>query len=267
MDRAFLSGNRNSAWAETMINLEARSLINTANKVSAGHLNDGLTRIHFMGEIKRLVGEQFAQARKAITDEDRLQCIKVLRAENENLREQDRLLRMRAAQLYAKVEFVRENNQIVGYVISAVHVVVSGLAVIGGALMIATMPPIGALAGAILVIDGINGMSKEFIPRLYDEYHQTEGFFADGVSKAVQYMGFTPETGLAAYKAVTLSASVYGLVGLTRKATSWRLFHSLRHDYYRKVETINRSALTLKIVGYGIKAKVIFDLLDTDKVN
>ena len=40
--------------------------------------------------------------------------------------EQARLLRTKAAKLYAKVEFIRENNKIVGYVISAVSVVLAG---------------------------------------------------------------------------------------------------------------------------------------------
>ncbi|WP_332637252.1 hypothetical protein [Enterobacter sp. 342] len=32
-------------------------------------------------------------------------------------------------------------------------------------------------------------------------------------------------------------------------------------DYYRKVSTLSRPKLTMKIVGYGVKAKVIFDLM------
>lgn len=86
-----------------------------------------------------------------------------------NLEEQGRLLRSKATELYARVEFVSENNKIVGYMISAVHVVISGFAVVGGALMISTMTPLGVLAGAILVMDGLNGLSKEIIPRLSGE--------------------------------------------------------------------------------------------------
>lgn len=32
-------------------------------------------------------------------------------------------------------------------------------------------------------------------------------------------------------------------------------------DYYRKVSTLSRPQLTMKIAGYGVKAKIIFDLL------
>lgn len=38
-------------------------------------------------------------------------------------------------------------------------------------------------------------------------------------------------------------------------------------DFYRKVDTMSRPKLTMKIVGYGLKAKVIFDLLSTEASN
>ncbi|WP_168199635.1 hypothetical protein [Pantoea sp. CCBC3-3-1] len=44
MDAALLtmmqSGGRNKYWAETMVNLEARKLINVANTISSFHLRD-----------------------------------------------------------------------------------------------------------------------------------------------------------------------------------------------------------------------------------
>ncbi|MFK9601321.1 DUF4225 domain-containing protein, partial [Escherichia coli] len=86
--------------------------------------------------------KEFETARRAKTDEECIACIKNLRAETDNLQEQERLLRTRAAQLYAKVEFVRENNKIVGYVISAIHIVVSGAALFGGMVMMSTMTPV-----------------------------------------------------------------------------------------------------------------------------
>lgn len=55
MDVALLEmmrSGRNKNWAETMINFEARKLVNTANSLSAFHLQDSLTRIDFVNEIK-----------------------------------------------------------------------------------------------------------------------------------------------------------------------------------------------------------------------
>lgn len=261
------SGGRNKAWAETMVNLEARRLVDIANSISAYHLHDGLTRLHFVQEIRDVIEQQFTIARNAKSDEECMMCVKALREESESLKEQDRQLRIQAAQLYAKVKFVQENNEIVGYVITAVHIVISGLAVAGGAMMISTMTPVGVLAGAILIVDGINGISKEIIPRLYGEQTKTEGIFADGAMATANFLGFKPETGLAFYKATTLTASVYSILGLARKPEAWRLFRWVTHDYYRKVDTMSRPKLTMKIVKYGVKAKVVFDLLTTDDDN
>lgn len=52
-----------------MVNLEARKLINTANTLSSFHLRDGLTRMKFVQEIKEVVEQQFAAARRAKSDE------------------------------------------------------------------------------------------------------------------------------------------------------------------------------------------------------
>ena len=268
MDHALLNmartGGRNRAWAETMVNLEARKLVNTANSLSAFHLKDGLTRINFVQEIKKVVEQQFAAARRAKSDEEYMACIKNLRAETKSLEEQGRMLRMKTAKLYAKVEFVRENNKIIGYVISAVKIVVSGLTAIAGGVMIATMPTIGMLAGAILVMDGINGVTKEII-NLKKHENKSEGFIADGAMEVANFMGFRPESGLAIYNAISLTASVYSIAGLSRRPETWRLFRYMPTDFYRKINTMSRPKLTMKIIGYGVKAKVTFDLLNTEK--
>ena len=163
MDIALLNRGWNRTWSDTMVNLEARKLVETANRLSAFYLQDGLTRIKFVEEIKQVVDKEFETARRAKTDEECIACIKNLRAETDNLHEQERLLRTRAAQLYAKVEFVKENNKIVGYVISAVNVVLSGVVLFGGFMMLSTMGPIGMLAGAVLIADGMNGLTKEVL--------------------------------------------------------------------------------------------------------
>lgn len=265
MDIALLNRGWNRTWSDTMVNLEARKLVETANRLSAFYLQDGLTRIKFVEEIKQVVDKEFETARRAKTDEECIACIKNLRAETDNLHEQERLLRTRAAQLYAKVEFVKENNKIVGYVISAVNVVPSGVVLFGGFMMLSTMGPIGMLAGAVLIADGMNGLTKEVLNFDQPEGHKpSQGIIADSAMHTAQFMGFNPNTGLALYNGVTLGASVYSIVGLARKTGAWRLFRWLPHDYYRKVSTMSTPKLTMKIVGYGVKAKVIFDLLTTE---
>lgn len=88
---------------------------------------------------------------------------------------------------------------------------------------------------------------------------------ADAAMDIAQFMGFKAESGLAFYRAGTLSASVYGIFGLARKSAAWRLFRWIPHDYYRKMETMSRPKLTMKIVGDGLKAKVLIDLLSIDQ--
>ncbi len=83
MDIALLNNGRNRAWSETMVNLEARKLVETANQLSAFYLQDGLSRIRFVEEIKQVVEREFATARRVRTDEECMVCIKNLRAETE----------------------------------------------------------------------------------------------------------------------------------------------------------------------------------------
>lgn len=270
MDAALLdmmrSGGRNKAWAETMVNLEARKLVDTASRLSAFHLQDGLTRINFIQEIKQVVEQQFAAARRAISDEECIACIKNLRVETENLEEQGRMLRMKTAKLYAKVEFVRENNKIVGYVISAVNVVLSGVEIAVGLTLIGSMTPLGVLAGAVLVTDGANGISQEIAHYAMDD-KTSEGLVANAAMSTAEFMGFSCNSGLGVYKSISLVANTYSIFGLLRRPGTWRLFRYLPADYYRKISTMSRPQLTIKIAGYGVKAKVIFDLMSaTDQV-
>lgn len=260
MDISLVTGQRTSTWSTAMINLEARKLINTANTVASHHLQDGLTKIKFMEDIKSFISQQFYLARQAKSDEEGISYLKNLRAENENLLEQDRLLRTKAAHLYAKVEFIKEDNKIVGYAITAVNVVLAGLEVVGGFAIAATGTPIGIIAGVILITDGFNTISREFEQKVQNK-SDSEGMIANGAMATAEFMGFSRDSGLGVFKAVTLAANAYSIFGLLRRPGTWRLFHYLPTDFYRKVETMKRPMLTMKIVGYGLKAKVVFDLM------
>jgi hypothetical protein len=264
MDISLLAGQRSTAWSATMINLEARKLINTANIVAANHLQDGLTRITFMEDIKSFINQQFSLARNAKSDRQGMDCLKNLRAENDGLIEQDRLLKTKAAQLYAKVEFIKENNQIVGYVISAVQVVLAGLQAAGGLLLVSSMTPVGILLGATLVVDAANTLSREMNRQLLNK-PDSQGFVAGSAMSVAEFMGFRGESGLAAYKTVSLAANAYSVFGLLRKPGTWRLFHFVRSDFYRKMDAMSRPKLTMKIIGYGLNAKIVFDLLTIER--
>lgn len=70
MDIALFPGQNRRQWADTMINLEARKLVNTANTVAAMHISDSLTRLKFVDEIRQVIMQQFEAARRATSDED-----------------------------------------------------------------------------------------------------------------------------------------------------------------------------------------------------
>lgn len=78
MDTLLLPGQNPRAWSETMINLEARKLVNT---VAAMHLPDGFIRIQFVDESRAFIMAQFEAARRAKTDDDCMACLQALRAE------------------------------------------------------------------------------------------------------------------------------------------------------------------------------------------
>ena len=176
MDTLLLPGQNPRAWAETMINLEARKLVNTANTVAAMHLQDGFIRIQFVDEIRVFIMAQFEAARRAMMT---VWPACRQRAENTSLLEQSRALKTGYAKLYAEVKVVRDENKIVGYIISAVDVVVAGAAIFGGIVMMSSMTPVGVVAGAVIVVNGFNTISREAAHNLLGD-KQTEGIFADG---------------------------------------------------------------------------------------
>lgn len=257
-------GQRVIAWSEMALDREAHRLVNVANIIALTYLKDCLTRLKFVEEIRDLITQQLAAARRLKTIESYTQSTEILRTETEKLLEQEKLIRTKAAQVYAKIEFVKENNKLVGYVITAVSVVLSGFEIVGGVALFGTMTPVGMLAGATLVMDGMNGISKEINNQLLGKQN-SQGAFADGAISAAKFLGFRGNAGLAVYNGVSLAANAYGIFGLIRRPNAWRLFHYVPQDFYRKVSSMSRPMLTMKIVGYGLKAKVIFDLLATDK--
>ena len=263
MDTALFPGQNRLAWSETMINLEARKLVNTANTVAAMHLQDGLTRLQFVDEIKSVIMTQFEAARRVRTDDECMACIKALRAENTSLLEQSRALRTGYAKIYAEVKIVRDGNKIVGYIISAVDVVVAGVAIFGGIVMMSSMTPLGVVAGAVIVVNGFNTISRE-VGRTFLDDKQTEGIFADGSMDVAEFLGFSRQQGMGAYQAVTLFSEVYGAYGLRLKPEAQRLWYWTKPDFFRKVNTTPRPVMAIKIAGWGVKAKVALDLLSIE---
>ncbi|HCD8032571.1 TPA: DUF4225 domain-containing protein [Klebsiella aerogenes] len=263
MDIRTLPGQNLRGWSETMINLEARILVNTANSVAAMHLQDSLTRLKFIGEIKLFIMAQFAIARSAKSQDECMVCIKTLRAENNSLLEQSRALKTGYAKLYAEVKIVKDENKIVGYIISGVDVVVAGVAILGGIVMMSTMTPLGVVAGAIIVVNGLNTITREAARTFLDD-KEAAGIFADGSMEFAEFLGFSRQQGLGMYNAVTLLSEVYGAYGLRLKPEAKRLWYWTGTDFFRKANNTPRPMMALKIAGWGVKAKATIDLLSIE---
>jgi hypothetical protein len=160
------------------------------------------------------------------------------------------------------VKVIRDENKIVGYIISEVGVVVAGAAIFGGIVIMSSMTPVGVVAGAVIVVNGLNTISREAAHSLLGD-KRTEGIFADGSMEIAQFLGFSRQQGLGT-KAVRLFSEVYGSYGLRLKPEAQRLWFWTRPDFFRKVSGTPRLAMALKIAGWGVKAKVALDLLSID---
>ncbi|MCK1969158.1 DUF4225 domain-containing protein [Franconibacter sp. IITDAS19] len=239
----------------TMAMAETNSLMNTAMSVSAFHLGDALTRIRFQDEVKDFARRQIAAIKNSVNDEDCHRYIKNIRDENDNLKIQDRMLRTGESVVAASVKIYQENGKIVGYIIDGIGVVLSGLQMVAGVGVFASSLPdgniIGIAAGATLFLNGASS-AAENIQKLVGAENPSN-IIRDAYENSARFLGFDRRIGLLAYQLVDLSTSYYGLFKLTLKPDVWRLYRYTTPDFYRKVSTMNRTALAIKGTGAGWK--------------
>jgi hypothetical protein len=168
--------------------------------------------------------QQFDVARRASNDEECITCLKNLRAENEYLLEQSRMLKTGYARIYAEIQYVTEQNKIVGYFISGIKVVLAGVQAVFGGVMIATMTPAGMLAGAVLVGDALNTVSREAARQFLNE-PASEGILADGAMSIAEFMGFSRDVWPGdLLMQPRLQPAFYGVFGMTGKAEALASF-------------------------------------------
>ncbi len=108
------------------------------------------------------------------------------------------------------------------HIISA-DVVVAGAAIFGGIVMMSSMTPVGVVASAVIIVNGLNTISREAAHNLLGD-KQTEGIFADG-SMEVANSRASAGSKLGTYKAVTLFSRVYGAYGLKAEPEAQRLWY------------------------------------------
>jgi hypothetical protein len=76
----------------------------------------------------------------------------------------------------------------------------------------------------MLVVDGANGITKEVDKLLNGQQSKSEGIFADGVMETASFMGFKPEAGLAAYKAISLECKYLHYFWLVKESRNLETF-------------------------------------------
>ncbi|WP_034949413.1 DUF4225 domain-containing protein [Erwinia oleae] len=251
----YLNINRTRNYFLTMANLEANHLNSTANFVSNIHLNDAFLRMNFRDEIRRFIDIQLTTIRNAASDELCQQCIQNLKKENAYLNIQHRMLRTGEAAIYAAVSFYHEHENIIGYVIDGIGVVLGGLQIVAGLSLagasVSSGNIIGAVVGANLVLSGLSSV-QENVKKIITGQQQP-GFMKKGYMGMAEFLGFDEKLGVLAYQTVDLTTSYYGLLKLTVKPEAWRLYNYLPGDYYRKVNTLSKPALALKVTGASTK--------------
>ncbi|TFB30405.1 DUF4225 domain-containing protein [Lelliottia nimipressuralis] len=160
----YLNQKRSINYYAAMAQIEANSLWNVATQVASAHFKDGLTRIRFLDEIKGFINAQRNGIRQASNDDVCKECIANLKAECDNLKIQDRMLRTGEAYLAAAVKFYEENGKIVGYAISVVGIVLGAIQIVGGATMAvgsaSTGNVLGVIAGATLIFHGTSNLME-----------------------------------------------------------------------------------------------------------
>lgn len=253
--------NRFKDYFLTMANAEANQLISTSNHLSLIHLSDGYNRIQFQDEIKIFINAQIDLIRHGSSDDECQQCIQNLKEEHQNLTRQDQLLRTGQAALHASIQFVQQED-LWGYVINGVGVVLSGLQVVAGfgvmAASAATGNIIGVGFGAMLTLHGINGV-QEGVINVITGKNDAQGFLKDGYIGAAKFLGFDQKTGEIAYSSMDLALSAYGMFRLIRKPETFRLFYYMNSDFVRGVKDMSRFELGVEIYNDSMAIKSIYD--------
>lgn len=255
----FLPQTRFHNYFAAMANIEASSLYSVAAQVSGFHLQDGLTRIRFMEEIKSFISAQMQIIRSAKSEDECKDCVSNLKTERENLLLQDRMLRTGESYIAAAVKFYKKNEKIIGYVITGLQVISAGLQIVGGATIalgsIASGNVIGVVAGVVMVAHGVGNLFEN-IDKLSGVEHP-ENIVSNAYMDTAQFLGFDRKYGMLAYQIVDFATSVYGLARFIVKPEKWRLYYWLPGDLTRKISTMTPASMAFEM---GKAGKKLYDM-------
>ncbi|BCG07789.1 DUF4225 domain-containing protein [Buttiauxella agrestis] len=252
------NARRDERYYRAMGSIECESLIAQARSLADRYIQDIMLRIQFVSSVESFARHNLDVFATSRNREDRKQAMQFIKEEMENLSKQDFMLSMGQAKIYATATFERHEKTI-SYIIDGIAIVLGGVQVISGvtvaAASLASGNVIGVLAGATLVLTGINTV-QENVQKIQGDKKPT-GWIREKTMQTAEFMGFDRKTGDLAYLVLDLSSSLYVIGGLFLKPEAWRLFHYLPTDFQRKITTMGKTALSLKVISTGNKIRVI----------
>lgn len=256
------NSNRFSNYFLPMANLEVQNLLSAVYAVSAFNIKDGLTRLRFQNEVKNFAQSQLDAIRSASSESLCREYLNNLRQETSYLMIQDRMLQTGQAALHATIELVKNNN-VWGYVIKGVGIVLSGLQIAAGIGVgfssIATGNVVGAAFGAMLALHGLNSM-QENVDNLIRDRDDSQGFLKNGYVATAKFLGFDQKVGEIAYSGMDLTLSAYGMVKLSLKPDAWRLFRYINVDYLRNINLMTRTELAIEVYNNTMTIKSMYEM-------
>ncbi|AVF35359.1 hypothetical protein BV494_10615 [Rahnella sikkimica] len=214
--------------------------------------------IKFVTDIENFSQKCVEKIRTARDNETCKFTLKIMKREKSELHEQEMMLLAGKTKLYVTTTF-EKNKDIIRYIINGVCIalgtgqIVAGINLIAGSMV--TLDPIGVLAGALIISTGVNTIEENWLEIM--GHKNPVGHVREGFMQTAEFMGFEKKTGDVAFQTVDVISSLYALGALGLKPESRRLFYYIPLDFQRKINTMSKTALALKVISTGNKIRVI----------
>ncbi|WP_431888867.1 DUF4225 domain-containing protein [Pectobacterium colocasium] len=264
MDNYLNRNSVNNQYFLAMAQAAALDLMKTARIVSSRHINDLFLKAKFEDEIRRFSNGNLDIVRNASSSSECQIAINNIKEECANIEKQGTMLSLEKAKVFITINMEKREKEI-GYTINAIGVMVGGAQVFSGIGVIASATSfVGKFIGAHIVLNGVSSSMENFLHLIGRD--NSVGFMKSGYIHTAEFLGFDKRSGLLAYHSVDLVTSFYGIVKLTLKPDAWRLFRYIPSDYYRKINTMSRASLMLKMIGAGNKIRIMSDIYKDDSL-
>ncbi|KHS89860.1 DUF4225 domain-containing protein [Pectobacterium brasiliense] len=264
MDNYLNRNSVNNQYFLAMAQAAAFDLIKTARIVSSRHINDLFLKAKFEDEIRRFSNGNLDIVRNASSSSECQVAINNIKEECANIEKQGTMLSLEKAKVFITINMEKREKEI-GYTINAIGVMVGGAQFVSGfGILAGATTYIGRFIGAHIAFTGASSSIESFFHLIGDD--NEIGFMKSGYIRTAEFLGFDKKSGLLAYHSVDLVTSFYGIVKLTLKPDAWRLFRYIPSDYYRKINTMSRASLMLKMAGAGNKIRIMSDIYKDDSL-